>query len=89
VEAGLYLSSRLHGFWANFDLGEGNYWPSKFLQKPESQTYPRARAKTLLSLGYFLFMFQRFAESRAAAQECLDLYRACGDKQGEIDGLLL
>ncbi|HXQ32985.1 MAG TPA: hypothetical protein VN843_03065, partial [Anaerolineales bacterium] len=88
VEAGLYLSGRLNVFWELFDIRSGSRWLDVFIQKPESKFYSRARAKALLAQGYFLFLFERFAEAQAATQECLDLYRACDDKQGEIDGSL-
>jgi len=89
VEAGLYLSGRLNVFWELFDIRGGSRWLEVFIQKPESKSYPRARAMALLAQGFFLFVFERFAEAQAAAQECLDLYRTCGDTQGEIDALLV
>lgn len=33
--------------------------------------------------------FQQFALAYAAGQECLELFRACADQQGEVDALLL
>ena len=88
VEAGLYLSSRLLRFWENFDFREGNYWLSKFLQKPESHAYPSARAKALYAHGRVLDYLEQLDAARSSAQECLALYRALGDRQGEVDGLL-
>jgi tetratricopeptide (TPR) repeat protein len=32
---------------------------------------------------------QKFDQNKIAAQECLELYRLCGDKYGEVDALLL
>lgn len=89
VEAGLYVAGRLYVFWENFDVREGMRWLEGFIQKPESKVYPHARANALCTLGQFLLWSQRFAEAHTMAQECLDLYRACGDKYGEVDGLLL
>ena len=89
VEAGLCISSRLNIFWEFFDVREGVYWLQEFIQKPESKTYPCARASALYTQGRFIYWFQQFAEARTAAQECLDLYRICGNKSGEVDGLLL
>src|SRR6266498_136200 len=89
LEAGLYLSSRLHHFWENFDMREGIYWLTEFLQHTESKAYPLARAKALLVQGRILAETQQFTRARVAAQECLSLFRACGDQQGEIDSLLL
>jgi non-specific serine/threonine protein kinase len=89
LEAGLYLSGRLGSFWGKFALRDGNYWLSKFLQKSESHTYPRARAKALFVHGVILYDLQQLDASFSAAKECLELYRALGDREGEVDGLLL
>jgi len=89
VETGLYLSSRLDRFWDSFDMREGMSWLDAFLRKPESKVYPIARAKALWTQGWLLEWLQQSAEAHSAAQECLDLYQARGDKEGEIDGLLL
>src|SRR5215207_3646416 len=88
VEAGLYLSSRLLRSWESMDFREGNYWLSKFLQKPESYAAPRARAKALYAHGRILDFLEQLDAARLAAQECLALYRAVGDRHGEVDGLL-
>jgi len=89
VEAGLYLSSRLGTFWHIFDLREENHWLAKFLQKSESHSYPRARAKALSVRGLILQNLQQFDAVLSAAKECLELSRALGDQEGEVDGLLL
>ena len=89
VEAGLYIAGRLNAFWEGYDIRGGERWLEEFIQKPESKSYPRAKAKALFAQANFLFLDERSAEANAAAQECLDLYQACGDKQGEIDGLLI
>jgi predicted ATPase/DNA-binding XRE family transcriptional regulator len=88
VEAGSYLSSRLHRPWESIDFREGNYWLPKFLQKPESHAYPRARAKALHAYGWILDSLEQLDVARSLAQECLTLYRALGDQQGEVDALL-
>jgi len=88
VEAGLYLSSRLHRPWDNIDSRAGSYWLPKFLQKPESHVYPKARAKALYAYGWILDSQEQLDAARSAAQECLALYRAVGDRHGEVDGLL-
>jgi non-specific serine/threonine protein kinase len=89
VEAGLYLSGRLQYFWYNFDSLEGTVWLSEFIQKPESNAYPLAKARALCTQGWLLHWNQQLADARALAEECLDLYKDCGDKQGEVEGLLL
>jgi predicted ATPase/DNA-binding SARP family transcriptional activator len=89
VEAGLILSSSLYLFWYSFDFREGKDWLNRFLQKPESSLYARARADALCMYGAILVDLQQLEELFATAQECLDLYRAVGDQRGEVDGLLL
>lgn len=89
VEAGLYISGRLVRFWEDFDLREGEQWLSKFLEAPESQTYPRARAKALYAYGIILHLTNQNFLLEKAAEECLALNRANGDQHGEIDGLIL
>jgi predicted ATPase/DNA-binding XRE family transcriptional regulator len=89
VEAGLYLSGRLQGFWEIFDMREGERWLVGFIQKPGSINYPQAKARALLALGWLLIWNQRFSEVQPIAQECLALYRACAVQQGEADALLL
>lgn len=89
IEAGLYLSGSLQALWESFDLREGARWLTEFIQKAESKDYPRARAKALLTQAWFLLWFQQFAQAEAAGQECLALFRACADRQGEVDALLV
>jgi predicted ATPase/DNA-binding SARP family transcriptional activator len=89
LEAGLYISGRLQGFWESLNLDEGARWMTGFLQKPESKEYPHAKAKALHALGVLLLWSQDYSQASSAAQECLKLFRACGDRQGEIDALLL
>lgn len=89
LEAGLYLASRLGTFWWMFDLRDGNYWLSRFLQRSESFSYPKARAKALYIHGMILGDLQQLDAAYLVAKECLELYRALGDQAGEVDGLLL
>ncbi len=89
VEAGLFLAGRLNVFWGNFDVHEGMRWLERLVEKPESKAYPHARANALCAQGRFLLWSQQFVKANATSQECLDLYRACGDKYGEVDALLL
>jgi len=89
VEAGLYLSSRLGRFWEGFELKEGTRWLAEFTERPESKTFHLARAKALCVQGILLEFMQQFDRALSAAQECLALYRICGDQDGEVDGLLL
>jgi predicted ATPase/DNA-binding XRE family transcriptional regulator len=89
LEAGLYLSGNLIRYWENADVHEGLSWITKFVQHPESNTYPHARAKGLLSRGILLWYLQQFNVARSIAEECIALFRTCADRQGEIDGLFL
>lgn len=89
TEAGLYIASRLHNFWKGLDIQEGARWLSEFIQKPESKAFPFARAKALVVYGRISAELNQYMQARSAAQESLDLFRACGDRRGEIDGLLL
>jgi predicted ATPase/class 3 adenylate cyclase len=88
VEAGLYISGRLEHFWRNFDSREGTRWLSEFLQKPESKSYPHARAKALYTQGRILYNFERFNEAQVTTEESLALFRMVGDQYGEVDSLV-
>ena len=89
IEVGLYLSSRLQVLWENFDLREGMRWLTDFIERSESSDYPHARAKALLAQGWLLIWFHQFESKTSVAQECLTIFRACKDKQGEVDAFLL
>jgi tetratricopeptide (TPR) repeat protein len=89
VEAGLFLSGHLKVFWENLDVQEGLHWLEMLTQKPESEIYPLPRARALYTLARLLGMHRRLVDGRVMAQKCLDLYRVCGDKPGEVDALLL
>ncbi|HET9908248.1 MAG TPA: helix-turn-helix domain-containing protein [Anaerolineales bacterium] len=88
TEAGLFISGRLHRFWENFDMREGQHWLDTFLEKPESKNYPQARASALYTKTWMLHWSQKPASALSAAKECLDLYKSSGNIPGEIDGLL-
>ncbi|RPJ43466.1 MAG: hypothetical protein EHM21_11490, partial [Chloroflexi bacterium] len=89
LEAGLYLSGRLLDFWRYYDLREGLRWTTMFVQNPESKTYPHARAKALLAQGNLVWNMQQFEVARSIAEECLAVFRASGDREGEYETLLL
>lgn len=89
IEAGLYIAGRLWRFWEDFDLLEGEYWLARYLENPQSMTYPRARAKALFAYGIISHLTLQKPILRKSAEECLAIYWAFEDKSGEIDGLLL
>jgi len=89
MEAGLYLSSRLYRLWESINIQEGTHWLASFIQKPESRNYPPARAKALCAYAWLMLWRQQFSQAQSFAQEALELSRACKDKRGEIDALLL
>jgi tetratricopeptide (TPR) repeat protein len=43
----------------------------------------------LYALGILLLWAEKFAKATEVARECLALFRACGDQQGEADALIL
>jgi predicted ATPase/DNA-binding XRE family transcriptional regulator len=89
LEAGLLLTARLIDYWIDFDLREGLRWSTELIQNPESHTFPQARAKALIAQGYILWGMQQFEAVRSIAEECLAVFRSCGDQQGEYDALIL
>ena len=90
VEAGLYICGRLKRFWENLDLREAEYWLKIFIEAPTSSNYLAARAKALLIFGEILiFTTDDVQLPQKTAKECLAIYRTLGDKQGEIDALIL
>ena len=88
VEAGLYLSSRLMRYWESANLPEGRRWLENFLHKPESKDFPLARAHALHTYSWLLTWLQQFQEAYPVAEESLALFRAAGDRQGEVDVLV-
>jgi predicted ATPase len=89
TEAGLYLSGRLIRYWEGADLREGLRWSTQFIQKPDSKNYSHGRAKALLAQGIILWHLQQFEAACSAIEECIVLFRACGDRQGEFEGLMM
>jgi predicted ATPase/DNA-binding XRE family transcriptional regulator len=89
IEAGLNIASRLQVVWERYDVREGLYWLSKFLQDPESKQYPYARARALCAQGWLLVWSQQFQQSCLVAEQALSLFQTCNDRPGEIDALLL
>jgi predicted ATPase/DNA-binding XRE family transcriptional regulator len=89
LEAGLSISARLIDYWVVCDLREGLRWSTEFIQNPESQTFPLARAKALMTQGYILWSMQQFEAVRSIAEECLAVFRSYGDQPGEYDALIL
>ncbi len=87
LEAGMVLSSALFEFWRLFDLREGLDWATKLVQNPESQNYPHARARARMVQGNILWNMQQFEAARAICEECLEIFRALGDWEGEYDAL--
>lgn len=88
IEAGLFLSGRLLRYWESFDLQEGIQWLEAFLHTSESEKFPLARATALLTYGWLLTWLQQFSLARTVTEESLSLFRAAGDRQGEIDSLI-
>ena len=89
VEAGLSIGSRLSRFWSQFDWREGVHWLEELLDKAKSTLNLQLRAKALYAQAIMLVRLQQYDSALPQANECLALFRACGDLQGEIDGLLL
>jgi predicted ATPase len=88
VEAGLYLSSRLMRYWESTNLPEGRRWLEKFIHKPESKNFPLARAHALNTYSWLLTWLQQFDQALLVAEESLSLFRAAGERQGEVDVLI-
>ena len=89
LEAGLLLSARLIDYWIDFDLREGLRWSTELIEYPESQRFTQARARALIAQAYLLWNMQQFEAVRSIAEECLVVFRSCGDQQGEYDSLIL
>ena len=89
VEAGLTLAGTLRRFWESSNLQEGLERLRAFLNKPESNEYPRVRATALITYGWLLTWLQNFDLADSVTQESLRLFRQIGDLQGEVDALIL
>jgi tetratricopeptide (TPR) repeat protein len=88
VEAGLYLSSRLMRYWESANLAEGRRWLENFIHKPQSKDFPLARAHALNAYSWLLTWLQQFDLAFPVAEEGLALFRAAGDRKGEVDILI-
>ena len=88
VEAGLYLSSNLMRYWESANLPEGRRWLENFIKKPESKDFPLARAHALKTYSWLLTWLQHFDRALTVAEESLILFRAAGDRRGEVDVLI-
>jgi predicted ATPase/transcriptional regulator with XRE-family HTH domain len=86
TEAGLLIIGRL---MVDLDLCEGMEWAAEFIGKPDSHSFPLARAKALLTQAEFMWRLQQFEASRSALRESIDLFRACGNREGEFGCLML
>ena len=89
LEAGLSISAKLVDYWVASDYREGLRWSTELIQNPTSQTLPLARAKALMTRGWLLWSTQQFEAVRSIAEECLVVFRSCGDQLGEYDALIL
>jgi tetratricopeptide (TPR) repeat protein len=89
LEAGLSISAKLVDYWVASDYREGLRWSTELIQNPASQTFPLARAKALMTRGWLLWSLQQFEAVRSIAEECLAVFRSCGDQVGEYDALIL
>ena len=89
LEAGLSISAKLVDYWVASDYREGLRWSTELIQNPASQTLPLARAKALMTRGWLLWSTQQFEAVRSIAEECLVVFRSCGDQIGEYDALIL
>jgi predicted ATPase len=89
LEAALSISAKLVDHWVASDLREGLRWSTELIQNPASRTFPLARAKALMTQAWILWSMQQFEAVRSIAEECLAVFRRCGDQQGEYDALIL
>jgi predicted ATPase len=88
LEAGLNLSASLLQHWYFLDVREGVSWTSTMIQNPASQRFPHARARAMLTESNLLWNMQQFDASRSLAEECLVVFRAVGDREGEYESLM-
>lgn len=88
IESGLHLTSRLIRYWECSNLPEGDHWLKQFIDNPESNTFPTARARALLARGWLLTWLQKFNDAFVLTEESLLLFRTVGDLQGEADALV-
>jgi predicted ATPase/DNA-binding SARP family transcriptional activator len=88
VEAGLFLASKLMRYWESANLPEGRRWLENFIHKPESKDFPLARAHALNTYSWLLTWLQQFERAFSVAEESLALFRAAGERHGEVDVLI-
>jgi len=89
TETGLVLSSRLMRYWESCNLPEGRQWLETFLRKEDVTDFPLAKAYAVHTQAWLLTWLQDFDQAYAMAEECLVAFRAAGDRQSEVDALLL
>ncbi len=89
LKAGLSIAAKLVDYWVASDYREGLRWSTEFIQHPASQTFPLARARALITQGWLLWSMQQFEAVRSITEECLAIFRSCGDQLGEYDALIL
>ena len=89
IEAGLYISGGLQTTWERRDIREGLFWLGEFLQNHESKQYSLARARALCTHGWLLSYQGKILQARDSAEMSLALFRACNNRHGEFDALVL
>ena len=89
LEAGLYISGRLQGFWENLNVDEGDALDDKVSPEARGTRVSSRQGQSLVCAGGASALVRGFTEATWVAQECLTLFRACGDQQGEADALIL
>lgn len=88
-ELGLQLANSLLWFWAEAGYVRDGYdWLTELLNHPQAQSHPRARARALGIMGYFLALGDFGKDSRPILDESLALYRELKDKSGVAHALL-
>jgi tetratricopeptide (TPR) repeat protein len=89
IETGLFLSARLLRYWESADMRGGARWLETFLNKTEIDRFPRAKAYALHAYGSLLIWLQEFDKAHSIARECLTLFQAIDDPEGNVDALIL
>jgi len=75
-------------YWESANVAEGRRWLENFIHKPQSKDFPLARAHALNSYSWLLMWLQQFDQGFEVAEEGLALFRAAGNRQGEVDILI-
>ena len=89
IEAGLSLSARLLRYWESADMQEGARWLEMLLHQTGADRFPTAKAYALHAYGSLLIWLQEFDKAHSIAQECLTLFQAINDPEGQVDALIL